>query len=163
MELYIRGIIGPDSNAINWWQMVIRGFLVFFFALALIRLGDKRIFGKSTAFDIVLGIILGSILSRAITGNAPFFPAIITSFALVALHWLLAKFAFYSKMGSIVKGHEQELVKNGELQHEQMRKFMITEHDIYEALRISGKTQQLDEVEAAFLERNGSISVVTKK
>ena len=163
MEMIVRDIIGPDSNAITWWQMSVRGIVTFIFAVALIRIGDKRIFGKSTALDIVLGIILGSNLSRAITGNAPFFPALITTAVMVLLHWLLAKFAYFSNAGSVVKGHEQQLVKDGQFLYKEMKKHQITENDIYEAMRLNGKCQQLQEVEAAFLERSGSISVITKK
>jgi len=163
MEEAIRDIIGPDSNAIAWWQMVIRGIITFIFTLVLVRAGDKRIFGKTAALDIVLGIILGSILSRAITGNAPFFGALITSAVMVTFHWLLAKWSCYSKIGQIVKGNEQQLVKNGEIQHDEMNKRQITDNDLYEAMRLNGKTLKLEEVEAAYLERSGDISIITKK
>jgi uncharacterized membrane protein YcaP (DUF421 family) len=126
-------------------------------------LGDNRIFGKSTTFDIVLSIILGSLLSRAITGNAPFFSTVITSAALVLLHMVLAKLAVYTHIGKFIKGREQQLVKNGRLLEEAMRKQQITEHDILEAVRQKGRILGLEEVEAAFLERDGSISIITKK
>jgi hypothetical protein len=32
--------------------------------------------GQGTAFGVILGTMLGSIVSRAITGNAPFLPAL---------------------------------------------------------------------------------------
>jgi hypothetical protein len=36
---------------------------------------DKRAFmGKATALDVILGIMVGPIVSRAITGNAPLVP-----------------------------------------------------------------------------------------
>jgi len=162
MEEAIRDIIGPDSNAIAWWQMVIRGIIIFIFTLALVRVGDKRIFGNTAALDIVLGIILGSILSRAITGNAPFFGAMATSAVIVAFHWLLAKWACYSKLGQLVKGNVQQLVKNGEIQRREMNKCHITDNDLYEAMRLDGNLT-LEEVDAAFMERNGSISIITKK
>lgn len=162
-ELAIREIIGPDSVAIKWWQMVIRGIFIFIFSLVLARLGDNRIFGKSTTFDIVLSIILGSLLSRAITGNAPFFPTVITSAALVMLHMGLAKLAVYSHIGKFIKGQEKQLIKDGRLLVEEMRKQQITEHDLWEAVRQKGRTQNLEEVEAAFLERDGSISIIPKK
>lgn len=72
MQEFIYQIIGAE-NDIKWWQMAIRAFIVFLVAIVLIRIGNKRIFGKYSSFDIVLGIILGSILSRAITGNLLFF------------------------------------------------------------------------------------------
>ncbi|PSR54902.1 hypothetical protein AHMF7605_16040 [Adhaeribacter arboris] len=59
MEETLRHIIGPDSNAINGWQMSIRGILVFCLAIAMVRLGYHLIFSKNATFDIVLRIILG--------------------------------------------------------------------------------------------------------
>jgi uncharacterized membrane protein YcaP (DUF421 family) len=162
-EMTIRDIIGPDSEAINWWQMAIRGVIIFVFSLLLAQLGDKRIFGKSTTFDIVLSIILGSLLSRAITGNAPFFPTVITSAMLVLLHMVLAKMAVYTHIGKFIKGQEQQLVKNGQLLEDVMRKQQITEHDLREAARQKGRTLTLEGVEAAFLERDGTISIIPKK
>ena len=163
MEMFIQNIIGPDSDAITWWQMCIRGVLGFIFALIIIRAGDKRIFGKSTSLDIVLGIVLGSNISRAITANAPFFPVFITSGLLVFLHYLLAKLSCHSKFSYIVKGREYQLVKNGQMLQDAMEKHQITENDLREALRTKGNTLQIEDVEAAFLERSGSISVITKK
>lgn len=143
--------------------MCIRGALVFLITLILIRLGDHRIFGKSTAFDIALGLILGSTLSRAITGNAPFVPALITSVVLVVLHRLLAGLAFHTNLGNFIKGKERQLVQNGQMLQDQMNANKITQNDIQEAMRANGKTQSLEEVESAFLERSGDISIITKK
>ena len=42
-------LVGRD---ITWWQMTLRGVLVFFYGLALVRLAGARIFGKLAAFDI---------------------------------------------------------------------------------------------------------------
>ena len=162
MEELFRDIIGPDSNAINWWQMSIRGVITFMLTLSLIRFGDNRIFGKNSAFDIALGVILGSILSRAITGNAPFLPALLTSFVLVLLHRVLAYLACRTHIGQIIKGKTYQLVKNGEMLHDQMNHHRITKNDLEEAMRTNGKTTKLEDVEAAFLERSGSISIINK-
>ena len=163
MEEIFRDIIGPDSTAINWWQMSIRGVITFMLTLLLIRFGDNRIFGKSSAFDIALGVILGSVLSRAITGNAPFLPALITSFVLVLLHRILAYLACRSSIGDFIKGKSYQLVKEGELLTNQMNSHRITKKDLEEAMRSTGKTTDLADVEAAFLERSGSISIINKK
>lgn len=163
MEEIFREIIGPDSNAITWWQMSISGVITFLFMLLMIRFGDNRLFGKSAAFDIALGVILGSILSRGITGNAPFLPVLITSFVLVQLHRFLAYLACHSRIGNIIKGGTYQLVKNGQLQHDQLNQNKITQHDLEEAMRINGKTTNLADVESAYLERNGSISIINKK
>ncbi len=163
MEEIFREIIGPDSNAINWWQMSIRGIIIFLFTLLLIRFGDNRMFGKTAAFDIALGIILGSILSRGITGNAPFLPVLITSLVLVLSHRFLAYLACRTGIGNFIKGRTYQLVKNGELLHDQMNQNKITQNDLEEAMRTSGKTTNLEDVDSAFLERNGNISIINKK
>ncbi len=156
----IHEIIGPDSQEILWWQMICRGTFIFFYTLLLIRIGGRRIFGKYSSFDIVLGIILGSIMSRALTGNASFFPTMATAGALVALHWILAELARRSNtFGSVVKGTEILIVKEGQLQREAMRKINLTEKDVMEAIRSNGGTPDLHRVKMAYQERNGDVSV----
>ena len=161
IEDVLFSIIGPDSKDILWWQMGIRGILIFVLALLMVRYGDKRIFGKSAAFDIVLGIILGSILSRAITGNSPFLQTTFTAMLLVALHWLLSVLSFHFRwFGKMVKGEETLLVKDGQWQKDCMENCRISEHDILEACRQNGKVEKLEQVKAAYFERSGNISVI---
>lgn len=70
--------LGLDRNAqtLTAWQMSVRAVLVFMAAISMIRLGNKRFMGKSTTLDSMLGIVFGSVVSRAITGNAAFFPTL---------------------------------------------------------------------------------------
>ncbi|RAU84480.1 DUF421 domain-containing protein [Pontibacter arcticus] len=145
--------------------MAMRAVVVFMAALALIRLGSHRIFGKNTAFDIVLGIIYGSVLSRAITGNSPFWPTIAAALTLVLLHKLLAILAFKtnSGFGNLIKGKSQELVKDGQLQWDVMRSNSVTENDILEALRHAGHQPDISTIAVACLERNGDISIICKE
>jgi uncharacterized membrane protein YcaP (DUF421 family) len=48
-----------------------------------VRLGSKRFLGQTSAFDTIVGIMLGSIMSRAINSSAPFFPTLIAGVVLV--------------------------------------------------------------------------------
>src|SRR5690606_15254177 len=130
-------IIGPDDELLNWWQMSIRAFIVFIVAIIIIRIGHKRIFGKHSALDVVMGIIYGSILSRAITGNSPFIPTIVAAFVLMILHRLLSILAYHSNygLGNFLKGRPETLVKDGKILEDAMRKSSITRNDLQEALR----------------------------
>ena len=160
MESSIQALLGRNSPDIAWWQMVFRAVTIFFMALAMIRWGGTRIFGKHTTFDIVIGIVLGSILSRAITGNSPYFPTIIAAFCLVALHKFLAFLCFdHHQIGGIIKGKKLLLVLHGELQLKNMKKTSISESDVMEALRLKGNID-LAKVKYAYLERSGEISVI---
>jgi uncharacterized membrane protein YcaP (DUF421 family) len=155
--------IGTNEDSILWWQMVCRSILIFFFALMLIRIAGIRVFGKSTGFDIVLSIILGSILSRALTANSPFLPTLAAATALVFLHRVLSILSFKSKrIGQMIKGKETVLVENGRFLEKAMRSTAITRHDLEEALRIRKGTTDPGKVDKAFLERSGDISIIEK-
>jgi uncharacterized membrane protein YcaP (DUF421 family) len=156
--------LGIDTKDINVWQMSLRAVIVFILAIAMLRIGDKRFMGRSTAFDVMLGIIFGSVVSRAITGNAPFLPTLAASLVLILLHWILAAIAFRSRgFGTMVKGQDQLLVRDGQMLEDTLRKTHITEHDLKEALRNNGQEPDVNRIEAAHLERNGDISIISKK
>lgn len=151
---------GKDLTTV---QMVLRAAIVFVVSIAMLKIGDKRFMGKSTAFDVFLGIVFGSTVSRAITGNAPFFPALAGGLTLVLFHWLFAAVAFRSHgFGKLVKGSDRVLVRDGEIQWDEMKRAHITENDLKEALRSAGQQPDVKRVKAAHLERDGDISIITE-
>jgi uncharacterized membrane protein YcaP (DUF421 family) len=152
-----------ESKDINVWQMSLRAFIIFFIAIAMLRIGNKRFMGKNTALDVMLGIVFGSTVSRAITGNAPFFPTLAAGLVLVLLHWTLAAIAFRSQsFGTAVKGLDRIVVRDGEIQWDEMRNAHITEEDLKEAMRNQGKAPEIKKIKAAHLERNGDLSIIMK-
>ena len=152
-----------ENKNINALQMSLRAFLVFLIAIVMLRIGNKRFMGKNTALDVMLGIVFGSTVSRAITGNAPFFPTLAASLALILMHWTLAAIAFRSDgFGQMVKGSNRLLVRDGEIQWKQMKSAHITEADLKEAMRNEGKAPEIKELKEAHLERNGDISIIMK-
>lgn len=156
---------GPnvDSHAITALQMTTRAVLVSFVALALLRLSGARTFGANTAFDLVVKIMLGAVLSRAVVAASPFGATLLASLALVALHRLLAWAAFHSDfIGRLIKGRAQVLAADGQPDAEALRRNYISEHDLREGLRDSGNVDDLNAAQTVRLERNGRISVVKK-
>ena len=84
-------LFGPhaDSHTITALQMTVRAVLVFFAALALLRVSGKRTFGTNAAFDMVVKIMLGAVMSRAVVAASPFWGTLLAGFVLVGLHRLL--------------------------------------------------------------------------
>lgn len=160
-------LLGLGKENLHWWQMSTRAVLVFFASLIYLRVANKRIFGQHSAFDIVLGVMYGSIMSRAITGTSPFVPTLAAGLVLVLLHRMLAAIAF--KFGenhgisTFIKGETTPLAKDGTLLKDAMRAHNVTENDIIETLRANGESTDISQIEIACLERSGSISVVMKK
>jgi len=155
--------LGLDARDLNVWQTSLRAMVVLAAAILMVRLGSRRFIGKSTALDVILAIIFGSVISRAISGTAPFFPTLTAAFALVLFHWLLCALAFRShRFGNLLKGHPKLLVECGQIQWRAMAQGQISKHDLQEALRIHGLSPDISQIETAHLERNGDISVVTR-
>lgn len=158
---FISELMGFGEEDLNALQMGTRVVIVYAVALFVVRIGEKRFLGENSAFDFILGIVLGSVISRSITGNAPFFPTLVAGFLLVALHWLFAAIAFRShRFGTLVKGSHRVLVKDGEIQWDAMRKSHISENDLMEAVRSEGSVADLKKVKEARLERSGDISII---
>jgi uncharacterized membrane protein YcaP (DUF421 family) len=156
--------LGLENKDINVGQMSLRAVIVFVLAIAMIRIGNKRFMGKNAALDVLLGIVFGSMVSRAISGNAPFLPTLVASLVLVLLHWVLSAIAFRSQwFGTLIKGHDSALVRDGEIQWDAMKAAHLTRHDLEESIRNSGEQPDVSKVAAAHLERNGDISVIMRK
>lgn len=151
--------LGRDIEDVDSSQMALRAILIYVLTLALLRIASKRFLSQATAFDVVIGIMFGSVLSRAINGSAPFLPTIMAAAALVALHWLLAVLSYNTSIGSIFKGAPRLLIRDGQVQHEAMRKASISSADLEQALRLQGQTDA-SKIRRAYLERNASISVI---
>ena len=152
--------LGLDNKEINIAQMAVRAVLVYLVTVFMVRLGKKRFMGRATAFDVILGIMLGSIVSRAITGNAPFFPALGAGAALLAMHSLVSWLAIrWHGFGGAIKGHSEVVIHHGDIDRQALRRSHMTEKDLWEDLR-EKSISRLDEVAEARLERNGRLSVV---
>lgn len=162
----IRDLFGIDVPAteMDVGQVVLRALVIYLAGLLILRFGQHRFLGKNTAFDIVLGFILGSMLSRAVNGSAALGPTVLACAALVALHWLFAYGSFRSRrLGSLVKGDVRQLVRGGEIDWDAMRRVQISQRDLEEAMRSDARMDDLSQIEAAFFERSGRISFVPKR
>ncbi|MBW3565133.1 MAG: DUF421 domain-containing protein [Acidobacteria bacterium] len=155
---YLLGIDDPDLDAT---QMILRATIVYVATIAMIRIGERRVLGKNTAFDVILGVVLGSSLSRAINGNASLMPTIFAGFMLIVLHWSFASLSYHHPwFGRLVKGRPLKLVSDGERIEKNFARAHITERDLEEAARRRAGSDP-DEADEIRLERSGEISFVS--
>jgi uncharacterized membrane protein YcaP (DUF421 family) len=153
-----------DVGDVNALQMALRTVLIYVVTLVLIRLGSKRFLSQASAFDVIVGIMLGSVMSRAINSSAPLFPTLLAGVVFIGLHWSFAALAFHTHwFGSLVKGSPTLLVKDGELQQEGARRTSISSHDLKQALRLQAQETDLEKIRLAYLERDGAISIIPNK
>ena len=81
---------------------------------------------------------------------------------MVGLNLVVGLATFHSKrLEGIVEGRPQLIIRDGKLYEDVMKRAKLTHHELRAALRQEG-CSCLDDVHAAFLENNGSISVVPR-
>jgi len=160
----LKDIFNLDLRHISIWQMAMRAAFIYVSSLIIIRFGNKRFLGKSTAFDVVIGIVIGSVFSRAINGTAPLFVTLSAGITLVGLHWLFAVISLNSKwFGKLVKGKTLRLIEDYTEDEKKMKKGRVSEDDLKEQLRLSINQTTLSNVKEAFLEKDGQISFIKEK
>jgi uncharacterized membrane protein YcaP (DUF421 family) len=158
-------ILGLERSPaqLTFTHMALRGVIVFLAGILFLRLGARRGLARNAGFDVLLSIVLGSVLSRGVNGQASFWPTLGASAVLVGLHQLLglvgSRVHFVSRL---LKGEARVLIKNGSIDLVALRKSLMSHDDLDENLRIHGNTAQVQDVAEARLERSGQISVVMK-
>lgn len=147
------------TNHIDAWQECARAVLVFGYGWVLVRSAGRRAFARWSALDIVVAIMSGSNLSRALTGNADLFGTLAATTLLMGLHWVLARAAAASpRLSRLLEGSSVRLLADGALRRTTLLRHGISAAALEEALHRSG-VRDLREVETLHLEPNGNISV----
>jgi uncharacterized membrane protein YcaP (DUF421 family) len=155
----LESLFGATSH-VTLGQECARAALVFAYGLALVRLAGRRVFGRWSAIDIVVSIVVGSNLSRTLTGNAPLAGTLAATSVLMLLHWLLSQAAARSAAVSrLVEGRPIELGRGGRMTRRHGFRTAISEADLAEALRQAG-IERVEESRILVLEPSGKISVI---
>jgi uncharacterized membrane protein YcaP (DUF421 family) len=149
--------------ALPWWEFILRGVIVYFFLIILLRLTGKRQIGQMAPFDLVLLLVLSNAVQNAMNGgDNSVLAGIVSAITLVGTNWLVGLLTYKSKrLEALVEGRPQVLIHNGKLFDETLRDTKITRHELMTALRAAGCTS-IEEVRGAILETDGSISVIPR-
>src|ERR1700753_1400629 len=89
MEQFLIDVFGVQ-NHLTTAQEGARAVLIFSYGLLLLRASGPRMFGHWSALDIVISIMVGSALARAMTGSAPLVGTMVAAAIMAALHVSLA-------------------------------------------------------------------------
>jgi len=158
----IHDIFGSGKD-LSVLQMTARAILVFIIALILIRISGRRSFGLHSPLDNIITIALGAVLSRAIVGVSPFFPVIASSTGLVLIHRLFAYgMLHHNAFSKLVSGDKILLFKDGDFIQQNLDKALIRRDEILQEVRKSAQTENLDQIEKIYMERNGEVNSVRK-
>lgn len=158
----IQYVWGLENTGLNALQVCVRAFVTFIVAIALLRIAGRRTFGLRSPFDNTIVILIGAILAKGVVGSIPYFSTIMACLVLAVTHRLFGYFSIGSgRFGALVKGEKILLYCDGKMNESNMRRSLVTENDLMESVRINGY-DSLEDIKAAYMERNGMISIIRK-
>jgi uncharacterized membrane protein YcaP (DUF421 family) len=144
-------------------QMSCRGLVVFFIALLLIRISGRRSFGIHSPLDNIITIALGAILSRAIVGASGFVPVVVCCTVIVLLHRVVGWMIVHNKIiERLVEGEKIILYKEGHFIDHDLGKALVGKEDILQGVRKTALTEDLEQIDKIYMEKNGEITVIRR-
>jgi len=149
---------------VPWWELVLRGVVVYAFLIVLLRLTGRRQVGQLAPFDLVLLLVLSNAVQNSMNaGDNSLVGGLLSATTLVVVNWLVGLATFRSRrLEAVIEGRPQVLVHNGVLFEDVLARAQLTRHELNAALRQGGCTC-VEEVHTAILENNGSISVTPRR
>jgi uncharacterized membrane protein YcaP (DUF421 family) len=86
----------------------------------------------------------------------------ISAVTLVGVNWIVGLLTYRSKrLEALVEGRPDVLIRDGKLFQQTLEHAKLTRHEVMTALREAG-CSSIEQVRAALLENDGSISVIPK-
>lgn len=144
-----------------WWEFIVRGVIVYFFLLILLRVTGKRQVGQLAPFDLVLLLILSNGVQNAMNaGDDSVLAGLILATTLILLNHVVGYVTFRNrKVEELVEGRPEVLIRNGRVFKQTMDQQHISDLELKTALRNAG-CQRVEDVSLAILETNGHVSVL---
>lgn len=150
--------------AVPWWELVVRGVIVYLFLLVFLRLTGRRQTGQYAPFDLVLLLILSNAVQNSMNaGDNSLAGGLVSAGTLIGCHVLLARLSYrYPRLRHWIDGRPKVLIREGVVQQALLRQEQITADDLSAALRANG-CLNAHAVERATIETNGQITVVLRR
>lgn len=143
---------------------VLRAVGLFVVGLLAFRVMGSQSVGRLTDFDLVVVIAIGAIIGDGLADpelNVFILTAAIAG--LVLMQILASVLAMKSPLiEKLVMGSPIKLIENGKILINGLRRARITKNNLDQELRVKGLTS-LEQVEQAFMEPNGKLSVIEKE
>jgi uncharacterized membrane protein YcaP (DUF421 family) len=141
---------------------ILRGLIVYFFLLVVLRVAGQRTLAQTTNFELVLVLIISETTQQAMVDDDH---SIVNSMLLI-LTLVLTSVAlsfvkqWFPKLDKWLDGAPLVIFQDGMPLRDRMSKVRVEEKDVLEAARVKCGIGTLDGVKHAVLEVNGDISII---
>ena len=147
--------------SVPFWEIFLRGSIVFWFLFLIFRLILRRDMGNVGVGDFLFVVIVADASQNAMSGDAKTIPDGLVLIAVlvfwnVMIDWLSYHYLWIRKL---VEPPPLVLVRHGVLQRRAMRREFITRDDIMAKLREEG-IEHISKVKQMQLESDGELSII---
>jgi uncharacterized membrane protein YcaP (DUF421 family) len=143
-------------------DVVIRSIVIFLLLWMVIRVSGKREVGQLSAFDLILLVTVGDLVSQGVVQEDYSLTAAVIAVATFAMAGIvLARLGYWLPwLRPTLAGVPRVVVRDGEPVMDVLRSERITMDDVFEACRSQG-VRTLRDVELCVLEVDGTFSFFT--
>lgn len=145
-------------------EKLLRTILVYAFLIVGIRILGKRELGQWNPVDLIVLLLLTNTVENAVIGeDHSLVGGLIGAATLLVLNHLTIRLTFNSqKSRRLIEGTPDDLIKDGHVDEEALKKNQVTREEIASAARRAG-VENLAHVRRARLETDGDITFFKKE
>jgi uncharacterized membrane protein YcaP (DUF421 family) len=153
-----------DGNVLHIiLTLILRTLITFVVVLAVVRFTGKRTIANLAPFDLAMVILIGEVSALPVAGVEPLYKGLIPAILLGAYHMLTTYISVkYKGFEKFVEGTPTQLIKDGKMMEDNLRKERVSKEDLLTVLRLKDITDPRD-VQEAYLEHAGGVSAILKK
>ncbi len=144
-------------------NMLIRGIIIYVTVIFAVRLMGKRQIGELQPAELVVTILLSQVASMPFESlEVPLLSILSIVFLLISLEILCSVIGMKTKtFRNLIQGNPILIIKDGKLDQRELKNVRYSVEDLLEALRLKD-IFDISQVQFAYIETNGSISVLLK-
>jgi len=141
-------------------EKLLRPVIVYLVLVLLLRLFGKRELAQLNPFDLVVLLSLSNTVQNAIIGeDNSVTGGVIGAFGLLGINWLVVRTLYRSpRLTRALEGRETVLIRDGKIDHDAVRRELLTREEIMEVLHRQG-VEHMSQVRKCVLEPNGNFYV----
>lgn len=141
-------------------EKILRPIIVYLCLVIFLRLFGKRELAQLNPFDLVVLLCLSNTVQNSIIGDDNTVSGgIVGVFSLLSINWLLTRVLYWQpKVSKALEGSETILIRHGVVDHDAMKKEVLTEVELKAVLHKQGLSDY-SQVKRCILEPSGNFFV----
>lgn len=143
--------------------VMIRTVILYILVVIILRLMGKRQIGELEPFELVIAIMVSELAALPMQDvRIPLIHGVIPIVTLLMLQLAITVLEIKSeKAGAIITGTPSIIIKNGEIDIQELRNQRLSYNDLMEELRLNGYFN-ISDIQYAILETSGQLSIMPK-